>query len=402
MGDILSICCDCEELSGVDGLLQVGAMGLAPAVQALSYVPLDLVLAGASGALLMHMFGGNRPRFRFNNPKVQNFRPQPVPPPMGYGFTGRKAVLVGINYFRTRSELAGCINDVQRIAQRLHGAYQLLVLTDDQRDPSLQPTRRNIMYALNWLTQGLVVNGKKTIFFHFSGHGSQQEDEDGDEADGYDETICPVDYERMGMISDDELKREFVARIPPGNRLLSIMDCCHSGTVLDLPYYCTAGGGEVVMLGDQMSARNQIPCDAIMISGCADSQTSADVSAVGKQFVELVDTRAGGALTSAFIVATSQNPHQTILSLVNSLRTILASKGFKQVPQISASQPYDISRTVFDLFPPPPGTTVYQPPMGATYPHYPQQQQYQPPPQQPYYYPTQQYASVPNPYQQRR
>ena len=41
------------------------------------------------------------------------------------------------------------------------------------------------------------------FFFHFSGHGSRVKDTDGDEADGWDETICPVDYDRAGMIVDD-------------------------------------------------------------------------------------------------------------------------------------------------------------------------------------------------------
>ena len=315
--------------------------------------PLSLVMGGVMGAMMYSMFKGNRPRLRLNNPNVRNFTPPPAPPPSQYVNGARKGVMIGINYFGTRAELAGCINDVQRIAQRLHGKYQLLVLTDDQRDPNLQPTRANIMNALGWLVQGLQTNGKKTVFLHFSGHGSQQEDTDGDEADGLDETICPVDYNRKGMISDDELKAHFLAKIPPGNKLLAIMDCCHSGTVLDLPYYCMAQGSQsqCVMMGDQMSERNRIPCDALMISGCEDSQTSADVSSVGSSFVELADKRAGGALSSAVLVAFSQNATHTLSSFLYAVRSALRKKGFEQIPQISASQPYDVNHTVFDLFP---------------------------------------------------
>lgn len=36
-----------------------------------------------------------------------------------------------------------------------------------------------------------------------SGHGGTQADTDGDEADGTDETICPIDYETNGQIVDD-------------------------------------------------------------------------------------------------------------------------------------------------------------------------------------------------------
>ncbi len=46
------------------------------------------------------------------------------------------------------------------------------------------------MQAVQWLMtdqrQG------DSLFFHFSGHGSQQYDRNGDEEDGKDETICPT------------------------------------------------------------------------------------------------------------------------------------------------------------------------------------------------------------------
>jgi metacaspase-1 len=31
---------------------------------------------------------------------------------------------------------------------------------------------------------------------HYSGHGTQIPDDDGDEADGMDEALCPVDYQK--------------------------------------------------------------------------------------------------------------------------------------------------------------------------------------------------------------
>jgi hypothetical protein len=58
----------------------------------------------------------------------------------------------------------------------------------------------------------------------------------GDEADGYDETICPVDYQQAGMISDDELHAILCRNLPAGCRLTAIFDCCHSGSALDLPF----------------------------------------------------------------------------------------------------------------------------------------------------------------------
>ena len=44
------------------------------------------------------------------------------------------------------------------------------------------------------------------IFFHYSGHGSQIRDvASGDELDGRDEIIVPLDFRRAGIITDDDL-----------------------------------------------------------------------------------------------------------------------------------------------------------------------------------------------------
>ena len=56
--------------------------------------------------------------------------------------------------------------------------------------------------------------------------------------DGYDETICPLDHETQGKIVDDEINERIVKPIPRGVRLHAIIDACHSGTVLDLPFLC--------------------------------------------------------------------------------------------------------------------------------------------------------------------
>jgi hypothetical protein len=74
------------------------------------------------------------------------------------------------------------------------------------------------------------------LFFHFSGHGSQQDDRTGLEEDGYNETIVPLDYQTNGMITDDELFDLIAKPLPEGVHLTTIFDSCHSGTVLDLPY----------------------------------------------------------------------------------------------------------------------------------------------------------------------
>ncbi|PIN03561.1 hypothetical protein CDL12_23911 [Handroanthus impetiginosus] len=74
------------------------------------------------------------------------------------------------------------------------------------------------------------------IGFYFSGHGLRQRDLNGDEVDGFDETICPADFQTNGMIFDDDINEPIVRPLIPGVTLHAIFDSCHSGTVLDLPY----------------------------------------------------------------------------------------------------------------------------------------------------------------------
>merc|ERR1712157_460926 len=79
------------------------------------------------------------------------------------------------------------------------------------------------------------------------------------------------------MISDDELRRFMVLSLPKGCSLFGLMDCCHSGTGMDLPFV-------VQMAGDDRSVRmkkkpskcidGKSGADVLMLSGCKDNQTS--------------------------------------------------------------------------------------------------------------------------------
>lgn len=107
------------------------------------------------------------------------------------------------------------------------------MLTDDATDPNLYPSRANIITQMRNLVAGAAPGD--SLWFSFSGHGSQVADTSGDEADGMDETICPADYTTAGQIVDDDIYAMLVKPLPPGARMHAIMDCCHSGTGMDLP-----------------------------------------------------------------------------------------------------------------------------------------------------------------------
>ena len=92
-------------------------------------------------------------------------------------------------------------------------------------------------------------------------------DNNGEEADGYDETLIPLDYAQAGQIRDDDLLKNLVMRFKSGVFVTSIMDCCHSGTVLDLPYNFKADGNQTGMTANE--DYNFDPMDAIL-SGLGD------------------------------------------------------------------------------------------------------------------------------------
>ncbi|CAK5266559.1 unnamed protein product [Mycena citricolor] len=149
--------------------------------------------------------------------KPHTHAPVPVPsvplmPPIHPNFmysrcTGRrKALCIGINYFGSPQELRGCINDAKNVFHFLvrHASYRpedIVVLTEDARDNCSLPTRRNMIDAMHWLIKD--AKPHDALFFHYSGHGGQTKDLDGDEVDGYDEVIFPMDFQQAGQIVDD-------------------------------------------------------------------------------------------------------------------------------------------------------------------------------------------------------
>jgi len=229
------------------------------------------------------------------------------------------------------------VNDAKTVYHFLIKHYNyhpndIVYLTDDERDARSQPTRKNILNAMRWLVKG--AQKHDALFFHYSGHGGQTRDQDGDEVDGYDEVIFPLDYKSKGTITDDDMHDIMVHPLPPGCRLTSVFDSCHSGSVLDLPYVYHASGrlkGSAVTR--RFKSERSTPADVICWSGCKDSETSADTTEGGT---------AVGAMSYAFIKVLRRNPKLSYQDLLRGLREI--SKQYKQEPQLSSSHRIDLDR----------------------------------------------------------
>jgi len=113
----------------------------------------------------------------------------------------------------------GCIEDVKNIHAWLVLNYtvapeDVVILTDDQLDPSKKPTKQNILAAMQWLVAG--AGAGDSFFFHYSGHGGSVADADSDEQDAKDETIFPLDFSSAGHITDDELYSALCRDLPAG------------------------------------------------------------------------------------------------------------------------------------------------------------------------------------------
>ncbi|TFJ80379.1 hypothetical protein NSK_008286 [Nannochloropsis salina CCMP1776] len=252
------------------------------------------------GDVLGKVTGGN-----VKMPGALSEEEAPAPVPFSSDCSGRKkAVFVGINYFKTKAELHGCINDVKNVQAFIMEQYgfsleNIKVLTDEPASGNEPPTRvghgdgwwegegrgevergrapsiltlpfahrrdmtfvripqTNILDALRWLVEGATAGD--SLFFHFSGHGGTARDLDGDEVDNFDETILPVDFESAGQILDDEIHAILVAPLPAGVRLTSVFDSCHSGSAMDLPWsYKVDGSLDVVIIDNRKAAMEAV------------------------------------------------------------------------------------------------------------------------------------------------
>ena len=89
-----------------------------------------------------------------------------------------------------------------------------------------------MLAAMDWLVR----EPNTTCFFHYSGHGGQVRDVDDGRPTGMDDTLVPVDHERQGQIDADMLHEHLVTNLARGSTLFAVLDCCHSGSALELPF----------------------------------------------------------------------------------------------------------------------------------------------------------------------
>jgi len=266
----------------------------------------------------------------------------------------KRAVLIGINRYQVPgADLRGCVNDVNNLQKALTQHYgfaskDVTVLTD------LKATKKAMQAAI----QQLVAGGKKgdVLLLHYSGHGSNVPDDDGDEADEREEILCPTDLDWKDPFRDDWLRKTF-DKLKTGVSLSVIMDCCHSGSntreiqppdapvkerYLPSPWDLVAAESGRKLRGMVKGELRSSPrakrkksdvvhadiCE-LLITGCRDTQTSADA---------FINGTYNGALTY-YLVESIREANGKLSYRELHKQTLAKLKGeYDQVPQLEGNK----------------------------------------------------------------
>ncbi len=149
----------------------------------------------------------------------------------------KRALLVGVSNYEKESGWTNIhgSNDVDLIYPTLKKqGFTIKKLTNESA------TAHDIRHALSSFSKSCTSGDY--IYLHFSCHGQPVEDVDGDEEDGWDEALVPVDafkvykkgkYSGENHITDDELNgylRAIRNKIGPKGYVYVIIDACHAGS----------------------------------------------------------------------------------------------------------------------------------------------------------------------------
>jgi len=247
------------------------------------------------------------------------------------------ALCIGINnYPGTQNDLSGCVNDAEDWAKELaKRGFTVTKLIDKQA------TKQAISEGM----QAVIAQAKSgdAVVITYSGHGTWEVDEDGDEPDKRDEALCPYDLAE-GPLSDDRLYEIFGER-GRGVRLAFISDSCHSGTVSRyfnaedetrrirfLPpsaYPQNQGRLRTLRLIERAPARGRSRGGALLLAGCQDIEYSYDASFAG---------RPNGAFTRVALDTLKTLPAEaTYRDWFQAIRGKLPSSAYPQTPNMIAT-----------------------------------------------------------------
>ena len=249
----------------------------------------------------------------------------------------KHALCIGINnYPGTQNDLNGCLNDADDWAKELAGrGFEVSKLIDSKA------TKAAMVEGM----QAVITNAAygDAVVITYSGHGTWEADEDGDEPDRRDEALCPYDL-TSGPLLDDQLYELFSER-GRGVRLIFISDSCHSGTVAKFfrepdasrrvrflapeEYPQNKDRLRRLRLIERAPARGRSRGGALLLAGCQDTEYSYDASFGG---------RPNGAFTRVALDALKTLPPGASYSTwFKAIRAKLPSTSYPQTPNLIAT-----------------------------------------------------------------
>jgi len=201
----------------------------------------------------------------------------------------RYALLIGITHYQALPSLPGSRNDIDLFKEVLTAQLgffpehvQLLV--------DAAATRKGILEALQNLVHR--AGPQDTVFIHFSGHGSQIQDFNGDEVqDHLDETLVPFDGRTHGVpdILDDELE-DLLAQLQVQSALV-VLDSCHSGTAtrgLEFQTRTIPSDPRLFLYQDlgqhHRGSKPPLPQHHVLMTGASAHERTLDVNIGGKYY----------------------------------------------------------------------------------------------------------------------
>lgn len=230
----------------------------------------------------------------------------------------KMALLIGVNYISDNdknNDLGGCVNDVINLRTDL---IDKMHFNDDNITSLINRTasKDNIIKELEKLILFSNTNKNSEIWLSYSGHGGGKFSIS--ESDNQSEFICPSDYKISGLIHDKWLKENFVEKLHKSTKCFVLMDCCNSGSNINLPFCYNK---------DKVECDDSL-CKIIKISGSKDNQTSADYYDRESQSYQ-------GALSNSFLKTLSLE--EDILTHYIELKKSLQVRRFTQVPDLTYS-----------------------------------------------------------------
>ena len=281
----------------------------------------------------------------------------------------KRALLIGIGAQKDHnwSKINGDI-DIPIMLEVLKAAdYEesnIITLIDQQA------TKDNIQKAFATLTNHC--RRGDIVYVHFSGHGQQMTDLDGDEPEGLDETWIPFDaYNQYGKqdngskhLSDDEVNAFLKAirrKIGSYGKILVVVDACHSGSSTH-----GVGNKDEIVRGSRLNftipktraPKKKAPNtdEWITLSACKWNQTNSEymLSSEEKKALEhklniTLKSKSVGKLTYAIYYITMRNGKITNDKFMKELNIIVDKQRGSSLQTAILNTPKNFSCNISDI-----------------------------------------------------